>query len=201
MRVQIRENAIEIEGYVNAVCRDSRQLADRRGKFVEQIEAGAWQRALDREEEVKMLFNHDNKRELGSTKQNVELWEDNIGLKVRATITDEEVIECAKNNKLTGFSFGFYANKQRYEPIKEGLERRYVEDLKLTEVSLLSKTPAYFGTQVELRGDETVIREFRSIEDVQDHVEPPKEEQREEPPVIDYTMYEIQKYILEKRGN
>ena len=93
MRVQIRENSIEIEGYVNAVCRDSRVLIDRRGKFVEQIQAGAWQRALERENEVRLLFNHDNKRQLGSTKDNVELWEDNIGLKIRSTISDEEVIE------------------------------------------------------------------------------------------------------------
>lgn len=192
MKVQIRGNSIEIEGYVNAVCRDSRELADRRGKFVEQIEAGVWQRALDREDEVKMLFNHDNKRQIGTTKDNVELYEDNIGLKVRATITDAEVIEYAKNNKLTGFSFGFYANKQRYEQVREGLERRYIEDLKLTEVSLLSLTPAYFGTQVELRDDETSIIEFRSIEDVQDHIEP-QEEQREETQKVDYTKY---KYLF-----
>ena len=192
MKVQIRGNSIEIEGYVNAVCRDSRELADRRGKFVEQIEAGVWQRALDREDEVKMLFNHDNKRQIGTTKDNVELYEDNIGLKVRATITDAEVIEYAKNNKLTGFSFGFYANKQRYEQVREGLERRYIEDLKLTEVSLLSKTPAYFGTQVELRGDETTIREFRSTEDVQDHIEP-QEEQQEDTQKVDYTKY---KYLF-----
>lgn len=189
MRVQIRENSIEIEGYVNAVCRDSRQLADRRGKFVEQIEAGAWQRALDREEEVRLLFNHDKERELGSTKQNVELWEDNIGLKIRATITDEEVIESAKENKLTGFSFGFFANKQRYEPVSEGLERRYVEDLKLTEVSLLSKTPAYFGTQVELRGDEATIREFRSIEDAQEQVKEHEEKREKQPIQVDYSKY------------
>lgn len=191
MRVQIRENSIEIEGYVNAVCRDSRELADRRGKFVEQIESGTWQRALNREEEVKLLFNHDKKRELGSTKDKVELWEDNIGLKIRATITDEEVIECAKNKKLTGFSFGFLANKQRFEQVREGLERRYIEELTLTEVSLLSRTPAYFGTQVELRDDETTLREYRSTEDAQDHVN--VEEKREEPPKVDYSKY---KYLF-----
>lgn len=187
MRVQIRENSIEIEGYVNAVCRDSRVLIDRRGKFVEQIQAGAWQRALERENEVRLLFNHDNKRQLGSTKDNVELWEDNIGLKIRATISDEEVIECAKENKLTGFSFGFFANKQKYEPVNENLERRYIEDLKVTEVSLLSKKPAYFGTQVEFRDDESEVKEFRSTEDIQDYIK--IEEKRVEPEKVDYSKY------------
>lgn len=190
MQIAIRENAIELEGYVNAVCRDSRELADRRGKFVEQIEAGAWRKALEKEEEIKLLFNHDRTRELGSTKSTVKLWEDNIGLKIRATITDEEVIECAKRNKLTGFSFGFFALKQRFEPIKEALERRYVEELKVTEVSLLSRTPAYFGTQVELRDNEPTLLEFRSEEDHQDEIEIPKEEKREEQPIIiDYSKY------------
>lgn len=188
MRTKFRDGSIEIEGYVNAVCRDSRELVDRRGKFVEQIESGVWQRALDKEQEVKMLFNHNSNREIGTTKGNVELYEDNIGLKVRAIITDAEVVEYAKNNKLTGFSFGFYAIKQRFEQVREGLERRYIEDLKLTEVSLLSVTPAYFGTQVEIRENETSLIEFRSVEDMQEHVEEQKEE-RECTQKVDYSKY------------
>ena len=39
MKIEIRNNSIVLDGYVNAVCRDSRVLPSPRGKFVEQIKA------------------------------------------------------------------------------------------------------------------------------------------------------------------
>ena len=37
MRIEIRNDAVLIDGYVNAVERDSKVLCDRNGKFIERI--------------------------------------------------------------------------------------------------------------------------------------------------------------------
>ncbi|WP_242945969.1 HK97 family phage prohead protease [Clostridium sp. DSM 8431] len=64
------------------------------------------------------LLNHDENKKLGSTKEgNLELFEDNIGLRAICTITDRDVIEKAKKGKLRGWSFGFAVNKDRWEDI------------------------------------------------------------------------------------
>ena len=67
MRVEIRNNSIIIDGYVNAVARDSRLIPDVKGSFREQIVPKAFQRALEKAENVDILLNHDKNRKLGST--------------------------------------------------------------------------------------------------------------------------------------
>lgn len=169
MRVEIRNNSIIIDGYVNAVARDSRLIPDVKGSFREQIVPKAFQRALEKVENVDILLNHDKNRKLGSTAEGtLELFEDNIGLRAIATITDAEVIEKAKRNELRGWSFGFYSVKDRWEDIEEGVQRRYVEDLELTEVSIVdnTKVPAYSATSIETRANEKVLTETRSLDSV-----------------------------------
>lgn len=169
MRVEIRNNSIIIDGYVNAVARDSRLIPDVKGSFREQIVPKAFQRALEKAENVDILLNHDKNRKLGSTTEgNLELFEDNIGLRAIAKITDAEVIEKAKRNELRGWSFGFYSVKDRWEEGSEGVQRRYVEDLELTEVSIVdnTKVPAYSATSIETRANEEVLTETRSLDSV-----------------------------------
>ena len=80
----------------------------RMGRFIERICKGAFQRALRRNDNIRILLNHDWNRDLGGTKDgNLELCEDAIGLRVRATITDKEVVDKAKRGDLVGWSFGF----------------------------------------------------------------------------------------------
>ncbi|MDK0685139.1 HK97 family phage prohead protease [Clostridium perfringens] len=169
MRVEIRNNSIIIDGYVNAVARDSRLIPDVKGSFREQIVPKAFQRALEKAENVDILLNHDKNRKLGSTTEGtLELFEDNIGLRAIATITDAEVIEKAKRNELRGWSFGFYSIKDRWEDIEEGIQRRYVEELELTEVSIVdnTKVPAYSATSIETRANEEVLTETRSLDSI-----------------------------------
>ena len=136
MRIEIRADSVVIEGYVNAVARDSRPMRDRKtGKrFVEQIVPGVFERAL-RHNEVQLLLNHDKSRNLGSTSTNLELYEDSIGLHARAEVTDPEVIEKARKKKLRGWSFGFRERDASTEDIHDALERRYVEDMDLVEAN------------------------------------------------------------------
>lgn len=172
MKIQIRADSVTIEGYVNAVERASKPLNSRLGRFVEKICAGAFNRALGRAEDVRILLNHDWSRDLGGIKDgNLELEEDNIGLHARATITDPEVIKDARNGDLVGWSFGFDdVNVEETRDDETGLPFRKVKDLNLAEVSLLNrkKTPAYVGTLVNVRDDGSTV--YYS-EDTEDEVE------------------------------
>lgn len=164
MRIEIRSDSVILDGYVNVVGRDSRPVITPRGRCIEQIEPRAFEKALERAENVDLLLNHDKDRKLGSTKEgSINLFEDNIGLRAIATVTDKEVIEKAKQNKLKGWSFGQYVNKDRIEERTDDLPRRYIEDLDLLEVSIIDDrlSPVYTATSVEMRADEEVINEQR----------------------------------------
>lgn len=131
-------------------------MLSRIGRFVERICKGAFKRAIERNDNVRILLNHDWCRDLGGTKDgNLELHEDNIGLHARATITDKEVIEKAREGSLVGWSFGF-KDREVENSVERGIPTRDVKDLDLYEVSILdrTKTPAYEGTLISVRSDE-----------------------------------------------
>ena len=110
MKVEIRNDSVTIEGYVNVTHRDSKPLQSESGFFVEQIEPNTFADALTRTDNVDLLFNHKEDRKLGSTSQgNLTLEEDAIGLKAIAQIiTDPEVIKEARAGNLKGWSFGIW---------------------------------------------------------------------------------------------
>lgn len=193
MRVEIRNDSVLIDGYVNAVGRDSKPIPYINGKFIEQIEPKAFDKALSKADNVDLLLNHDENRKLGSTKEgSLELFEDNIGLRAICTITDKDVIEKASKGELRGWSFGFAVDKDRWEDTNKGYQRRYVEDLELFEVSILDnrKNPAYAGTSIEMRDDKEVITECRSCET--------KATVANEMILINYLSYEKKLKILKK---
>ena len=126
------------------------------GQFIERICKGAFKKAIERNDNVRILLNHDWCRDLGGTKDgNLELHEDNIGLHARATITDKEVIEKAREGSLVGWSFGF-KDREVENSVERGIPTRDVKDLDLYEVSILDRTkiPAYEGTLISVRSDE-----------------------------------------------
>lgn len=150
-----------IDGYVNAVERDSKVMHDRNGAFIERIKAGVFQRALERAKRtaynVKVLLNHDYNRELTSTAEATTIInEDSIGLRCRCEIRDAEVVEKAKQGKLSGWSFGFMCLKDDSTTDDQNVRHRDVRELDLREVSILddSKIPAYNGTSIEVRSEQ-----------------------------------------------
>ena len=203
MEIRIKGDSVEVEGCVNAIERKSKPLWSRMGQFVERICKGAFKRALDRNDNVRILLNHDESRDLGGTKDgNLELTEDNIGLHARATITDKDVVEKAKNGDLVGWSFGFQDRDVENKRDEDGFPLRDVKDLDLYEVSLLdrSKTPAYDGTLVCVRADETTIMFGDVTEDeITIRSEETKEELTQEKPVENKqdSHYEDYKKILD----
>lgn len=167
MKVEVREDSVVVAGYVNAVERYSKPIrANLRGKmqrFIEKIKAGVFKTALKRNNNVKVLLNHNHDRELANTQDGTAiLEEDNIGLRAEVTITDAEVVEKAKNNKLVGWSFGFYSNSDEVAQ-EETMATRTITDMDLVEVSILddTKSPAYNGTSIETRNEGDPVMEIR----------------------------------------
>lgn len=210
MQVRIKGDSVEITGYVNAIERDSRPLMSRVGRFIERICKGAFKRALERNDDVHILLNHDWARDLGSTKTgNLELHEDAIGLHARATICDADVIKKARAGDLVGWSFGFQdRDVERSE--RDGIPYRAVRDLDLFEVSILdrAKTPAYEGTLIAARDDSgegiySGENMTGDVETVEERAEEPAPETAAEPEQaiekIDYTKYE--NLIAEMKGD
>ena len=208
MNINIRADSVEIEGYVNAIERDSKTLWSRTGPFIEKICKGAFKRALERNKDVQILLNHDWNRNLGSTgKGNLELTEDNIGLHARAVITDSDVIKDARNGDLVGWSFAFDDVKPDgvIERIIDGIKHRAVKDLNLYEVSILNrqKTPAYDGTLIMARADgedtekmiyraepfydDVKVTEEEETKEAEETRNAPEQQEAEE--IIDYSKY------------
>ena len=109
MRIELRSDSVVFDGYVNVTQRESRILPSPKGQFVEEIMPRTFERALQKNDSVELLFNHDKNRKLGSTKQgNLELREDNVGLRAIATITDEIVMDKARKGELTRVEFRLF---------------------------------------------------------------------------------------------
>ena len=201
MQIEIREDSVIISGYVNAVERYSKPITeDLHGKirtFIERIKSGVFKKALKKNDDVKVLLNHDVIREVATTKDGTaKLEEDNIGLHAEVTITDAEVIEKARANKLVGWSFGFYPVDDILGT-ENGMDARTITDLDLVEVSILDDehTPAYYGTSIEARAErQKVIREFMDDE----LKEPTQEIDVEQGKEVDVNIDELAELIAVK---
>lgn len=135
-------------------------LHDSSGEFIEVMKQGVFRRALERNSDVGLMFNHTRSLQA----DNMELTEDSIGLKIDVDVSDAEVIQNAKDGKLTGFSFGFRCLQSDFEE-RDGLPKlRNVTDIDLIEVSILNCTPAYFATELSARG---LIEQRGEVTDVE----------------------------------
>ncbi|MBQ6483062.1 MAG: HK97 family phage prohead protease [Anaerolineaceae bacterium] len=208
MEIRVKQDSIEVSGYVNAVERNSKPLRTRIGRFIERIRKGAFKRSLERNDDVRILLNHDETRDLGGTKDgNLELTEDNIGLHARATITDPDVVGKGRNGDLVGWSFGFYDRDVDDGKQEDGMILRDVKDLDLKEVSILdrTRTPAYDGTLLMVRADddamnvgEAMLGDVQITEERAEPEEVPEEVPEQHENVVDYTQYE--NMIAEMKG-
>lgn len=197
MKIEIRENGLNLEGYINVSERPSKPLRDSEGQFIEVVREGVMGRAIKRRN-IKLLFNHDWNRELGDTNSNLQLQEDSIGLRFRAFITDSEVIEKAKRGLLKGCSFGFRALKQTKENIN-GICKRYLDDIDLFEVSILDREPAYSGCLAEVRSLENEDLEIREIPlEIQEDIEEIVEENVEEAQIAEDIEVETEDEVEKK---
>ena len=133
---------------------------------MEEITAGAFKRAIEKADEIKILLNHKWDNVLGGTKSNLKLKEDIIGLRAHAVITDPVVVRKAKEGLLRGWSFRFFRPSETRASLENGMELRKITDLEMDEVSLIDERmrPCYESTTVEARaeGEEEIVFELRS---------------------------------------
>ena len=164
IKLEIRSGGVHIEGYVNAVLRESKPVITPRGRVNEVVEQRTFQKAIDNASNIDILVDHDICQKVGSTQQgNLSLKEDEIGLRAVTDITDPYVVEKAKSNQIKGWSFGFVTNKDSLEMRAEKLPLRHLKDISLKEVSLIiNQTPCYSATSVEVRAGNEEMIELRN---------------------------------------
>lgn len=164
MKAEIRTDGLHIFGYVNVPGRESRPVITPRGKVIEVIEQRAFQRALQKADNVDLMVDHE--RKIASTKEGtLKAYEDEIGLRAEAVITDKEVIEGAKKGKLKGWSFNMMKVVDEIEERANQLPLRRVKDFIMTEITLaMNKIPVYSATSIEVRAGENEEVEIRTSE-------------------------------------
>ena len=148
---EVRTNHIEMRaegdgrtftGYASVFNQPSQPLP-----FIEYVKPGAFKRSLQSRNRMMLLWNHDTSNPLASTRNgSLQLTEDNVGLKVTATLPDttlgRDIAELVRTGVVDSMSFGFSVKKDSWSG--DG-QTRFLEDVTLYEVSLVS-TPAYEGT-------------------------------------------------------
>lgn len=186
MKAEIRADGLHISGYVNVPGRESRPVITPRGKVNEVIEQRAFQRALDKAENVDLMLDHE--RVIASTSEStLTAYEDAVGLRAEAVIKDEEVIQGAKDGKLKGWSFNMSKVKDAVEERAGKLPLRIVKEFDMSEITLvMHKQPVYSSMSIELRADNEEEIETRAVNElinVKDMTEKEKTK-------FDYTKFE-----------
>ena len=153
---ELRADGLHIEGYANVPGRESRPVMTPRGRVVEIIEPHAFENALAGAGEVRMLLDHDSARVLASRSAGtLDIHEDPVGLRVKAIVTDEEVIGMARRGELRGWSFNIRNPEDTVEEREGKLPLRRIKSLSMDEVSLIARRmPVYSSTVVEVRAGE-----------------------------------------------
>ncbi|WP_424967330.1 HK97 family phage prohead protease [Dinoroseobacter sp. S375] len=150
--VEVRADGDElvVEGYASVFG----QRANIGGYFEEQIERGAFKDAIGRDEVV-FLFNHDDGTVMArSSAGNLDLSEDDTGLKVTARLSqdDPDAAKLAakmRAGNVNKMSFAFIPDVEEWDDTGD-LPLRTIKRASLFDVSAVT-TPAYDGTDIGLR--------------------------------------------------
>lgn len=190
MKIEVRNGAVNIEGYVNVTERLSKPIRDVRGQFLERVATGAFNSALQRNDNVELRFNHG--RKLGDQKDgSLELREDNIGLYAKATVTDPEVVKLAEERQLKGWSFGFRKLEDEWTKAENEPEIRTLKAIDVSEVSILSVNPAYIATSIAVRADDEELTECRANDSALGVVQYDIEERQEDEKPKNEAFHEV----------
>jgi HK97 family phage prohead protease len=132
------------------------------GRFDEVIEAGAFTRALSEEQDVRALIDHDPSKIIGRSKNGtLEMREDAKGLFTRIHLPDtqeaRDLATLVERGDLDAMSFGFTVKTDRWSK-KEGRNTRYISDVDLFDISVVS-FPANSETSVALRSMDKADKE------------------------------------------
>jgi HK97 family phage prohead protease len=151
--LEIREDegeAIRVSGYA-AVFGEETNIG---GMFTEVIDRGAFANALQRQDDVVFLVNHDGLPLARTRSGTLRLTEDERGLYMETELdgTDPDVraiVPKMKRGDLDKMSFAFVPKRQDWDDSGE-IPKRTIQDLELHDVAIVT-TPAYDGTEIGLR--------------------------------------------------
>lgn len=180
VNLEYDNDAKRIGGYINVVERSSEVMYSHKDCkwFKETMQSGVFKRALQKNQSVPLLLEHDWDKQVAHTNDGtLELREDSIGLRFDAVVSEDTYKEIEKKG-ITSCSFGFKINEQQKEPVNTKLEKRYVTNIDLFEVSLVSN-PAYVGSLVEKRALEDALKE-EEVEEVREKEEIEEKEKKSE---------------------
>ena len=171
LKVELRDNGkVHLSGYVCAVGRDSRLLpptkSDDNKEFYEMVEAGAFETALNNNKDVILKLNHKSIITSQSANDTFKLLEDNIGLYVDVETDNAEIID--NKDQLQGWSFGFSNPKDKWVVADDGHDKRILQGFDLVEISVLTTTPAYIGTSIEVRNFEDLGEKKEEVKTEED---------------------------------
>lgn len=150
--LELREegNGRSFSGYAAVFNSDSEPLP-----FIEQIRPGAFERTLSSRNQIKMFVNHEDTMVLASTRAGtLRLKEDSQGLRVDADLPDttyaKDLAVLMKRGDVDSMSFGFHVPSGTDEWSTDG-QRRYLNEIALREVSIVTGFPAYEATSATIR--------------------------------------------------
>ncbi|PFU40152.1 phage major capsid protein [Bacillus cereus] len=168
-----------VSGYVNETGQWSQPLG-RENRFIERIEPGTFQRALQKGNDVHFLAEHDNAKLLASTKNgSLQLREDDKGLYMEARISPtswgKDYHQLIQDGLLTNMSFGMQVTEQKWDKRDDGTYQRTISDLTLAEVSVV-RNPAYVKSSIKARSLEVTSEDelFLMHEKEKNSMEEPK---------------------------
>ena len=175
-KVEVRQNQVQdlelrqdadkatFVGYAAVFNSDSEPLP-----FVEQIRPGAFQRTLSARNNIKMFVNHEDTMPLASTRSGtMRLSEDSRGLRVEADMPNttfaRDLVELMRSNIVDSMSFGFHVPRGGDEWSDDG-QRRFLNEIALREVSVVTGFPAYEETSATIRKAQIIAQRTQTDAD------------------------------------
>lgn len=148
---------VGLTGYASTV-NEPYAVRDWLGEYQETIMPGAFTKALQERDDVRLLVNHEGIPIARTKSGTMSLREDDHGLLVEVPHLDgdsplvQTVRSAMQRGDVDEMSFSFKATRQEWN---EDYTERYVREVKLYDVSVVTY-PANPGTNVKLRGGLTV---------------------------------------------
>lgn len=158
----------KITGY-SAVFGVNTEIQTFMGSFKEQIQKGAFKRAIRERHDVRALRNHDPDNLLGRLPAGtLELSEDNTGLYIEVdtpdTVVGRDTVESIRRGDLSGMSFAFIVRKEKWVNGENGeADLRIIQDVDLYDVGPVTY-PAYVQTTADVNSRNEIHK--RGIEEL-----------------------------------
>jgi len=151
--LEVREDegeAIRVSGYA-AIFGEETNIG---GMFTEVIERGAFASAIERQDDVVFLINHNGLPLARTRSGTLRLSEDERGLFIETELDGDDpdvrsIVPKMKRGDLDKMSFAFVPTRQEWDDSGD-IPKRTIQDLQLHDVAIVT-TPAYEGTEIGLR--------------------------------------------------